>query len=76
MFHTKLQEQMKALLSNNKSSIETSRVLLKRVEDAINCIKDFLCTTEYICMDFNAISHNYAQVLDILEQGAKYVKKD
>ena len=75
-FNQKLQEQMRALMSNNKSSIDTSKVLIKRVDAAVNCIKDFLCTMEYINLDGKAIAENYGLLLDILEKGAQYVKKD
>jgi len=76
LFNKKLKEQIDSLMSNNKSSIETGMVLINRIEMATDCIKDFLCTTEYITLDGKAIAENYGLLLDILEKGAQYVKKD
>lgn len=37
-----------------------------RVEQAITCIEEFLCTEEYINLDGEAIANNYLQLYDIL----------
>ena len=63
-------------MSNNKSSIETGMVLINRIEMATECIKDFLCTTEYFTLNSDAIARNYMQLLNILEKGERYDKKD
>ena len=41
--------------------------LKSRNKQAIECIKDFLCTEEYIKVDGEAIANNYVELLNILE---------
>jgi esterase/lipase len=44
--------------------------LQQRIDKAIDCIKEFLCTEEYINVDGGAIADNYFEILQILK-GAK-----
>lgn len=44
--------------------------IIKEDKDiVIKCIKDFLCTEEYIKLDGEAIAENYRKLLNILEGG-------
>lgn len=41
----------------------------KEVIDKVNkCIRDFLCSKEYIAVDGIAIANNYKDILDILKE--------
>ena len=40
--------------------------LLEQINKATECIKDFLCTEEYISLDGEAIANNYHELLKIL----------
>lgn len=45
--------------------------LQERINQAEECIKNFLCSEEYIKVDGIAIADNYAAVLEILEGSNK-----
>ncbi len=40
-----------------------------RIDKAIEHIKEFLCTEEYINVDGKAIAENYSKILEILQGG-------
>ena len=42
-----------------------------KIDKAIKCIEDFLCTEEYIKSDPEATANNYVELLNILEEGKK-----
>ena len=41
------------------------------IDEARQCIKDFLCSEEYINIDGDAIANNYENILDILKEVPK-----
>lgn len=43
--------------------------LEQRIDKAIECISNFLCTEEYINVDGKAIANNYEKILEILNGG-------
>lgn len=43
--------------------------LQQRIDKAIECISNFLCTEEYIKVDGIAIADNYEKILEILDGG-------
>ena len=45
--------------------------LLEQINKATECIKDFLCTEEYISLDGEAIANNYHELLKILQRVAR-----
>lgn len=45
---------------------EEYQQLKKQKKDVVECIKEFLCTEEYIRLDGEAIANNYLQILRML----------
>lgn len=45
------------------------------IDKARQCIKDFLCSEEYINVDGDAIANNYENILDILKGEDKEVSE-
>lgn len=61
-----LQEKYNNELDENLKLSELWFETKQRIDKAVECIKDFLCTEEYINVDGIAIANNYAEVLEIL----------
>lgn len=65
----KINYEIKPSFTTRKiKELQQERDLYKEVIDkAIECIKNFLCTEEYINVNGIAIADNYAEILEILK---------
>lgn len=80
-----LQEENKVLKENSEHNdkvvdkVNWENMLLKKenkkqkevIDEARQCIKEFLCSEEYINVDGDAIANNYENILDILKEVPK-----
>lgn len=65
---TKLINEIKVLEQQCKKQKEV-------IDETRQCIKDFLCSEEYINVDGDAIANNYENILDILKGEDKEVSE-
>lgn len=72
-----IEELEKRLKEINKiTELEQQCKTQKEVIDkSRQCIKDFLCSEEYINVDGDAIANNYENILDILKREYKEVSE-
>lgn len=59
-------------ISNLEQQVKKQKEL---IDKARQCIKDFLCSEEYINVDGDAIANNYENILDILKGEDKEVSE-
>lgn len=52
----------------HERDLETIKKQKEVIDKARQCIKDFLCSEEYINVDGDTIANNYENVLDILKE--------
>ena len=62
-------DNIKKLLDRNNKLQDEVNQLETNIDEAIECIKEFLCTEEYIKVDGKAIADNYEEILSKLERG-------
>ena len=65
-------DELQLYLINLKEQVKKQKEV---IDKARQCIKDFLCSEEYINVDGDAIANNYENILDILKGEDKEVSE-
>ena len=67
--------EIAGLVQRNKELQRQVKKQKEVIDKARQCIKDFLCSEEYINVDGDAIANNYENILDILKEEDKEVSE-
>lgn len=67
--------EIAGLVQRNKELQQQVKKQKEVIDKARQCIKDFLCSEEYINVDGDAIANNYENILDILKVEDKEVSE-